>query len=99
MKVIVRDRGMGKTTELIRMSHESGCYIVCGTRDDVVRTFHQAQEMGLDIHFPLTYEEFLKRQYHTGSIKGLLIDDVDRLIQHIAVVHVNAISVTGEGIT
>ena len=63
MKFISKGRRQGKTYDMIKLASENNGYILC-------RTFHQAQyiydlskDMGLSIHFPITYSELpLKKE-------------------------------------
>ena len=54
MKLVLAPRGGGKTTELIKMSHERGGYIVCTNHREAYRIAKEAEAMGLNIHFPIT---------------------------------------------
>jgi len=94
MKVISRPRGMGKTTELIKMSAKENQYIVCSTYNDCTRVFRQAQSLGLDIPFPITFDEFIRREYYGKGIKGFLIDNADLLLQHMSSVPIEAVTIT-----
>ena len=84
MQIILRKRQMGKTTELIRISAETFAYIVVPTRKDAGTVSEMAKDMGLDIPFPLTYDEFIRGQYYGKNIKGFLIDNADMLLQYMA---------------
>jgi hypothetical protein len=84
MKIILAGRGEGKTTELIHLSAEKWYYIVCEAVEDVARIAGEASDRGLQIPFPLTYNEFLNHQYLGGGIKGILVDNVDKLLQYIS---------------
>lgn len=100
MQIILRPRQMGKTTELIRMSAETFAYIIVRSKNDATRIFHQAKEVGLDIPFPLTFQEFISGEYFGKNIKGFLIDNADDLLQSLSKgVPVQAISVTGSHLT
>jgi adenylate kinase family enzyme len=83
MKAIIGKRGAGKTTRLIRMSAETGCYIVAQI-DWVPSIAEQAKKMGFQIPYPLSYQEFLRGQYYLKGIKGFLIDDVAGLLRDMA---------------
>lgn len=97
MKKIILPRGKGKTTELIKISAETGCYIVCRSPSEASRIQLTATQIGLRIPFPITYEEFITGQYFGKGIKGFLIDDLDKLINEIsAVVPVYAVTMTDE---
>lgn len=80
-ELIVRGRQGGKTTELIRRSAESGGYIVCTDQQRAGQIARQAKDLGLDIPFPLTAAEWLKRAWYPPGVRGMLFDDLDRIIQ------------------
>jgi hypothetical protein len=92
MKKIVGDRGSGKTTHLIKESAETFYYIVCLDATEVDMIIRMARRLKLDIPHPLTYEEFLERRYSPYGVKGLLIDNVDRLVRYISMVTVYTIT-------
>ena len=92
MEVIYRSRGQGKTTDLIKMSAEKGYYLVCSTMSRVKWTANHARELGLDIPFPLTFDEFIQREYYGKGIKGFVIDDADQLLQYMSSVPVFAVA-------
>lgn len=68
MKVLIRPRGRGKTTELIKESYGNQTYILTLNRkraDDINR---QTERMGLYIPNPVTLEGRIKIvTYGTGS--------------------------------
>jgi len=84
-----------KTSELIRMTHNNGKYIVCHNHKEAYRIAEVARESKFNIQFPLTYQEFVNRRY-SGGIPALLIDNVDALIQYMAKVKVEAITIDKE---
>ncbi len=98
MKLITGGPASGKTTTLIRESAETFAYIVTRSQRTAQDIFNYAGEMGLQIPFPLTYEEFLNTDYYAPGVKGILIDDVDALVQHISRVGVYTITLTTEGV-
>ena len=95
-EIIVRSRGGGKTTELIRRAAESGGYIVCTDQRRARQIAEHAREMGLSIPFPLTAHEWQKRDYHPPGVRCLLFDDIDRIIQGMTAVPVLAATWTAE---
>lgn len=95
-EIIVRSRQGGKTTELIRRAAESGGYIVCTDQRRARQIAEHAREMGLNIPFPLTASEWQKRDYHQSGVRGLLFDDLDRIIQAMTAVPVLAATWTAE---
>jgi len=95
MKVICGKRGDGKTTELIKLAAKDYLYIVCIDHDEAFRVSEQAQAMGLEIPFPLTFNEFVNRKFHSKGIKGFLVDNADLLISFMASgVPVKAVSIS-----
>ncbi len=98
MKIITGGPASGKTTMLIRESAETFAYIVTRSQRTATDIFNYAGEMGLQIPLPLTYMEFLNADYYAPGVKGILIDDVDTLMQHISRVGVYTITLTTEGV-
>lgn len=94
MKTHIIPRGKGKTTELIKKSAETGDYIVCHRLDESNRIQAEAQEMGLQIPLPITYDEFLKKRYYGKGISGFLIDNADMFLQSLSNVPINSITVS-----
>lgn len=90
-------RRMGKTTRLIEHSKDHNGYIVCMTSQEAHRIFKQAQDMGLKINFPITFDEFLAGDFCGKNISSFVIDNADYLIQRLARgVEVKYISLTKE---
>ena len=84
MNIIYRKRGQGKTTELIKISAETRCYIVCESQSVAITIQRNATELGYNIPLPLTYSEFLHHRYYAHGIKGLLIDNAELLLEYIS---------------
>ena len=95
MKVVIGGKGSGKTTVLIELSTRTGYYIVC-RRAMIDTIMNMAREIDVQIPVPLSYSEFVDRQYYPLGVKGLLIDDADALLEYISTVPVQAISVTSD---
>ena len=93
MEIIYKERGKGKTTDLIKLSAEKGYYIVCKGRDESQRIASQAIEMGLSIPLPITFNEFLCSDYGY-CVKGFLIDNADILLSHLGRGRVKAATLT-----
>jgi hypothetical protein len=53
----------------------------------------EAEKMGLQIPFPISYFEFLRKDYCRKGIKGFLIDDADVFLQSLSAVPINSITV------
>ena len=93
-KVIADKRQSGKTTKLIIESAETGFYIVTQDHSSAYTLSEVAADMGLNIPFPLTYDEFINRLYYGAGVKGVLVDNADMLIQYISTVTVHTITIS-----
>lgn len=96
MKIILRARQGGKTSELIRLAAGTGTYIVCTDQRRARQIAQQAKDMGLSIPFPLTAEEWRKLEYHPPGVRGIAFDDLDRIIQGMTAVPVLAATWTAD---
>lgn len=94
MNKIIDAIGSGKTTQLIKISAETGAYIVCLNMDEAARIQHQSQQMNLKIPFPITFDEFISRKYYGAGIKGFLIDNIEMLLQSMSNVPILAITMS-----
>lgn len=94
MKVILKARGAGKTTELIKRAHKDRKYIVTFNNEEAVRIFLLAKKMGKPVHFPVTFDEFIKRQYHLPGIMGFHIDNLDICIQSLCGVPIDTVTLS-----
>ena len=107
MKKIIGGRGTGKSTELIRRSADTGQYIVVPTKRRANHLFKQAKDMGINIPYPVTWDEIkggidgkesLNRAYGTLSL-GILIDDVEDLLRYIFIgIHIEGITLTNNDV-
>ena len=98
MEIIIQKRSQGKTKRLIDESAKSGCYIVCSNQAECARIARVASDLGLKIPFPISYNEFVRREYHARGIKGFLIDQADHLLQWMSHVPIKAISLTDNSV-
>lgn len=94
MKIIYKPRRTGKTTDLIKLSHESGGYIVCFNQIEAERVFRIAIGMNCNIPFPISFDEFITKQYHGSGIKEFYIDNIDMCIQEVSPVPVQTITIS-----
>lgn len=86
MRMIVSPRGAGKTTEAIKIAAENFAYIVCHSLDEAYRVAQQARAEGLDIPFPLTFDEFVTGAFCRGGrgVRAIIVDNVDMLLALLA---------------
>ena len=94
-KVLLADRGKGKTTALINMAKEYNGYIVCRDMKTCTMIHSMAIDNKISINFPITYDEFKTRRYGFGC-KKFFIDDVDSMIQGMSSLPVEAITLTSD---
>lgn len=94
MKIIYKPRQCGKTIEAIKMSAETGSYIVCRSQGECRRVFRMAQVLGLNIPFPISFDEFLRGKYHGRHIKGFIIDNADMFLQYLTPVRVECVTLS-----
>lgn len=83
MNWIIKERGTGKTTELIKKSSETGYYIIVATVNNARNVSNLARSMNIDIPFPITVEEYLRGKMCGSYIKNVLIDDADVILETI----------------
>lgn len=84
MKKIYREPRTGKTTELIKMCSNLGGYIVCMDKIRAEQTFEMARDLGFNIPYPITFDEFLSGKYHAKGVKKFYIDNADQLLKKLA---------------
>ena len=99
MEVIIKQKGGGKTTELIKMSAKNKDCIVCRDELEVSRILKEAKQMKLDIPRPISYYKFLQISYSADyeivqDIKGFLFDNVDAFLKNLTIVPIKAITLT-----
>lgn len=94
MKVIYKGRGQGKTYDMIKLASENKGYILCGTGYQARYIYDLSKDMGLDIHFPITYSDLPLTKGQI--IDNILIDNAEDFIEIMASKKVSAISITDE---
>jgi len=103
MEIIVRPHRYGKTTELIkRASQVKYGLIVCSSKNESFRIWDMISEMMKSGEItqappmPITYREFLDREYAGKNITEFFIDNADNLLQSITPVKIGAITLTDD---
>jgi hypothetical protein len=97
MKIILKPRQTGRTEELIRMCVEAEArgevsYIVCFDQPEARRIFQRAIDLGFNMGFPITFDEFLNQEYAARNIRNFYIDNADHLLQRLSHVTIQAIT-------
>ena len=57
MKFISKGRRQWKTYDMIKLASENKGYILCGTLQQAQHIYDLSKDMGLSIHFPITYSD------------------------------------------
>ena len=57
MKLIYKGRRQGKTYDMIKLASENKGYILCNTFKQAQHIYDLSKDMGLSIHFPITYSD------------------------------------------
>ena len=83
-RIILKEKGKGKSTELLYTSEATGYRIICYTRKQCEYLKNMAKELDLKIPDPIdlkTYTDIFVKGYMTDS--GILIDDLDACLDTI----------------
>lgn len=94
MKVIYKGRGQGKTYDMIKLASENKGYILCSTVRQAQYIYKLSKDMGVDIHFPITYSDLPLTKGQ--RIDNILIDNAETFIETRVGKKVSAISITDE---
>lgn len=92
MIVIHKGRGQGKTYDMIKLASENKGYILCSTAQQAQYIYDLSKNMGLDIHFPITYSDLPLTKGQ--QIDNILIDNAEDFIEKAVGKKVSAISIT-----
>jgi len=80
MKLLIKERGGGKTTGLIYASEATG-YPICATVQSRVNDIiKMAEEIGCNIPQPITVTELRNGDFRGSGIKNILFDDVGEIL-------------------
>lgn len=95
MNVIYEERQRGKTTKLLELAnkHEGYNLIVCCSMNEVNRLWGIILEKKYNLPQPITFDDFLKRNYCGYNVANLFIDNVDLLLHHIATANIGGITI------
>jgi hypothetical protein len=91
MNLIIRPARGGKTVELVKLSAETGKYIVCANMSQVDNIQRIANWLGVKIPFPIMADELPIK----GHIDSVLIDNADELLERLIGRPVIAATITG----
>lgn len=95
MKKIIKPRGKGKTTELIKLSAKTNTYILVANKKRRKQLMELAYSMNVIIPYPVTIDDYMRTQFRGSFIKNILIDDAEDVLQSIFyTVVIDAITIT-----
>lgn len=80
MKVFIGSMRAGKTTQMIKQAAKTGAYIICMNMKEAKRVADQAEDMGLQIRFPVTFQELLDNKMRGSFVRNILIDNCDSFL-------------------
>lgn len=86
MNIIMKPRHFGRTSDLIRMSAQTGIPIVTAIPTVVLR--QQAEKMGLDIPQPLSWANA-----PFDSVETVYVDDAEYILQNMLHCKIDTIAV------
>ena len=97
-EIIMAPRRGGKSRELIERSAQTGTYILVANSPRAHYLFEMARDLGLEIPFPVTVQEFFRSDRFDGSSirkNGIYIDDIeDVMAKFLAPICVKAVTLT-----
>ena len=87
IKLVVDERGSGRTTQLIHWASEkhstaSRRYIVCHSQQESGRVFREAMAIGMPINYPMTWDEATRVRGHHSPIE-LAIDNLSLILPNL----------------
>ena len=96
MRIINRSRGAGKTTMLVQAAYITGHPIIVPTETSKTYTLELAKNMGVDDFVDVyTLDEWKRYGNHGRHKDGVLIDNMDLMLDKILSDYLNTPVVTG----
>lgn len=82
MQILRMGRRCGKTTQLVKQASEGGLYIICANKERAYHIMQVAEELGVNILFPITVGEIAdSRGIKSMYIDKVLVDDVEDVLR------------------
>nr|DAQ50775.1 MAG TPA: hypothetical protein [Caudoviricetes sp.] len=94
-EIILSKRQQGKTRMLIEMCHaDKYSLIICPNHRMCRITFKMAKDLKMPIPMPITFEEFLHREFDKYNIDNFYFDELQMSLQSIAGrTHIKAVAI------
>ena len=83
MKIIIGGRQTGKTTQLIKEAADRDGFIVTWSRDRAAQIFKMADDLGVNIRYPISIHDLMRCGLRGSYITTLYIDDAERMLSQI----------------
>lgn len=90
--IIYGEIGAGKTTEMIKLSRDTGCNLVVERKSIANQLKMRALRENEYLPEVLTYEDIINNKLVGKRLEGLLIDDIENLVEYITKQRVEALS-------
>lgn len=92
MKVVSLPRGAGKTSAAIMESYKTGRYILVMNKMQARMVFDRAQQLGLNIPFPITLHEC--RNSQGLNIEEVIVDEAGMVLETLLDKKVSMVTIT-----
>lgn len=93
--IIIGGRGSGKTMRAVKISAETGRYILVKSHTEANHIMEMARNLNLTIPYPITGGEILRRSSQNSSIRrdGIIVDNVVSVLEDILGVRIASATV------
>lgn len=81
IKLIAQPVRHGKTMDAIRIAAETGAYLIVIDQREAKRVAELAQVMGLNIRYPVTFDEFERHRMRGSHVRKVVIDNADEFLR------------------
>jgi len=97
MKIKLGGRGSGKTTEMIKLAHETDSLIICHNEAAARYAKGLAKSLEIDIIPPISLTKILHGSMKGSSVRKVIIDNAELCLKSLFVgVEIKGISMTEE---
>lgn len=84
MKIVLKPKYGGKTTDLIHACAAAYGYMVVQSTERAYEVYCYAKKLGYpNFHLPITYDELIRGRFGSGA-SPLFIDDLEELLRELA---------------
>lgn len=94
MKKILKERGQGKTYDLIKISSEKNIPIICYSYGSMTLICEMAEEMGVEIPTPIPIHKYIEMINGGYNPERILIDNAEFIMEYLLRCEIYALSMT-----